>query len=122
MNISNRPLHLVVLTDINLDSAIFKGQALGHDERKESQLQFQILTGDNVLLARKMLRVLGAALGSKHGAIVVDRLISDFYEHGLEQLSKFGDFQEAFFHQWIGSVVVSQEVGHITHAVRLIGN
>lgn len=104
-------MYHIALADIDLDSAISKGPAIDMDKRKkESQLRFRRLTGDLTSLTRKMLRTLGAALGSKHGAILVDRLVSDFYESSLQHLSSFVDFQEGFFHQRIGSIVVSQEV------------
>eukprot|EP00980_Cylindrotheca_fusiformis_P001322 scaffold333_cov133-Cylindrotheca_fusiformis.AAC.48 len=122
MGFSTRPVCPAELSDIDFDSANSKGPAIVTAQPyEESPLQFRFLTGENALLGRKMLRDLGAALGPKHGAVVVDRLISDFYEASLQHLTSFGEFQEAFLHQWIGSIVVAKEVGdagNVVHTTR----
>jgi hypothetical protein len=57
-----------------------------------------------------MLRVLGKILGIKHGSIVVDAFISDFYEASMEQVPSFGAAHIEWLHEWIGSLVIAKEV------------
>ena len=70
----------------------------------------------NNALARSMLRRLGQALGSKNAAILVDLLISDFYEATLDHsfsTSSVGQAHLEWLHQWIGSLVIVKEVGSL---------
>jgi hypothetical protein len=62
------------------------------------------------MLSRKMMTVLGKILGIKHGSIVVDAFISDFYEASMEQVPSFGAAHIEWLHEWIGSLVIAKEV------------
>ena len=103
----------IALVDISFDISHLLGVVTdvgGIDSKRQSSLLFRHLNKDIGLLVRQMLQTLGMSLGFKRGAIMVDACISDFYEASLEQLSSGGEIHVEFLHQWIGSIVVAEEV------------
>ena len=99
--------------DISFDFSHLQGAVTDVEiinSKRQSSLHFRHLNKDIGLLVRKMLQTLGMSLGFKHGAIMVDACISDFYEATLGQLSSGGEIHVEFLHQWIGSIVVAKEV------------
>lgn len=101
----------IELGDINIDSCTSRGIINADVDRPTTNiLSLQGMDKDGGLLFRRMLRNFGAVIGWKHGSMLVDALLSDFYEKSLEHLGSLDHFQEDFFHQNIGGVVVSIEV------------
>ena len=104
---------LISLTDIDFEATNVQGVVTDMDitiARRRSLLQFRHLSRDVGLLARKMLRTLGGSIGFKRAAIMIDACISDFYEATLKQIASSGDVHAEFLHQWIGSIVVADEI------------
>jgi hypothetical protein len=58
---------------------------------------------------REMIRTLGFALGAKHGAILVDAVVSDFFEASFH-LPKRSDAFLEWVHEWLGSLLVAREL------------
>jgi hypothetical protein len=96
--------------DIDFNSASTRFLATPIDMHQGSELHFRWLDSEIAMLSRKMLTVLGKILGIKHGSILVDALISDFYEASMEQVSSFGAAHIEWLHELIGSLVIAKEV------------
>ena len=68
----SRPLPVLGVSGRDLSSVYCKGH--------HSKLPIQRLTLDNAKLAGDVIESFGVALGEKHGAMVVDGLLSDVFE------------------------------------------
>ena len=111
---------LLELFDVDLDSLSGKNGSLVSmviDHRGNSPIKLRYLDHpDSMQSARdSILRSLGKLLGPKYGAIFVDEVISDFMEASF-QMPKANNNHSSneifvgWLHEWIGSIVVAQEV------------
>jgi hypothetical protein len=87
------------------------------DHRGNGQIKLRYLDHPDSMYAARdsILRSLGKLLGPKHGAIFVDEVISDFMEASFQMPKansnhSSNDMFVSWLHEWIGSIVVAQEV------------
>ena len=74
-----------------------------------SNVRLRRLDPELTSLAREMIRTLGGSLGAKHGAILIDGIISDFFEASFNMPSRPDAYVE-WLHEWLGSLVVAREL------------
>jgi hypothetical protein len=107
------------MTDVDFDSAghlLATGTksvlVVGHPEIRK--VRFRHMNNETTHLARNMIRALGTALGPKHGAVFVDSCIADLFEACVSRVehrqSMVGKSHGDWLHEWIGSIIVAQEV------------
>ena len=78
---------------------------------KPEQRRFRFMNDETSKSARHMVQAMGKALGVKGASMFVDACVADVLEASIAAShSFFGVHQVGWLHQWIGFIVVAQEV------------
>ncbi|CAJ1935051.1 unnamed protein product [Cylindrotheca closterium] len=103
---------LVALGDVDLASSGSTQSVEKVAKGRESitKVPLHHLNKDSALLFRNMLRHLGATIGWKHGSRLIDTLLSEFCESSFQHLACSEYFEDEFFHENVGTLVVCEEV------------
>lgn len=74
--------------------------------------KFRFLRDDTVALAKSLVSTLGRVLGPKGGCLFVDACIADLHESCVLRVERSlaGTSQVSWVHEWIGIVVVAEQV------------
>lgn len=106
------------LFGVDLDSLTNKNGSLVSlviDHKNPSPIKLRHLDHPELMvLARDaILRSLGRLLGPKHGAILVDEIVSDFLEASFQMpkaKNSSNDLVSCWLHEWLGSIIVAREI------------
>lgn len=105
---------LAVLFDVDFDSIQYAPRVESADAWnvwQPDQCRFRFMMDDTAMLAREMIRLLGNTLGQKGASLFVDACIADILEACMATShTLFGPRQVDWLHQWIGFIVISNEV------------
>ena len=105
---------LAVLFDVDFDSIQYAPRVESADAWnvwQPDQCRFRFMMDDTAMSAREMIRLLGNALGQKGASSFVDACVANVLEACMATShTLFGPRQVDWLHEWIGFIVISNEV------------
>ena len=109
---SLQPSQPVVLIDPNENAG----------ERHTFPIRHKFMSETTARTAREVVRLLGQSFGSKNAFLVIDACLADVFESCVTRVeagrSLCGLGQVSWLHEWIGAIVVAEQVS--TTGLRLV--
>lgn len=108
---------LAVLFDVDFDSIQYAPRVETTDSWnvwQPDRCRFRFMVDDTALSSRDMVQLLGAALGQKGSCSFVDACVANVLEACMTTThTSFGPRQVDWLHQWVGSIIVADEVSKL---------